>query len=144
MDSVRTFKSFQKISHSTRGRRLQRVSSLDSRNSHRESDSRPVMRHRDLSEKPSLDRDEILKKLQDSKKGKFIPSGKKTAPKSTDDSKNSKGEGKQVSEATTPSDVGLNDPNDPMTSEKLKSVLQAGGVNFSGKEKEILSKILNG
>lgn len=40
------------------------------------------------------------------------------------------------------SDVGTNDPTDPTTVEKLKSVLSSGAVNFSGREKEVLEKIL--
>lgn len=39
-------------------------------------------------------------------------------------------------------DVGLNDPKDPMTTEKLKGVLTSGGVNFSAKEREVLAGIL--
>ncbi len=39
-------------------------------------------------------------------------------------------------------DVSLNDPNDPTTIEKLKSVLGAGGINFSAKERSVLEKIL--
>lgn len=39
-------------------------------------------------------------------------------------------------------DVGLNDPKDPMTTEKLKSVLTSGGINFSAKEREVLEGIL--
>lgn len=40
------------------------------------------------------------------------------------------------------SDVGLNDPKDPMTTEKLKGVLEGGGINFSAKEREVLAGIL--
>ena len=40
-------------------------------------------------------------------------------------------------------DVGLNDPNDPMTREKLKSLLGSGAVNFGEKERAVLAKILN-
>ncbi|MGZ3788908.1 MAG: hypothetical protein ACXVLQ_10310 [Bacteriovorax sp.] len=42
------------------------------------------------------------------------------------------------------SDVKLNDPKDPATQEKLKSVLSKGAFNFNPKEKETLDKILNG
>jgi len=87
---------------------------------------------RDLSEKPRIARTEILKKLEDNNRTKFVPKNVK---------------GKKLgfeSESSTASDVGLNNPDDPMTSEKLKSVLQSGAVNFNGKEKEILGKILNG
>jgi len=41
-----------------------------------------------------------------------------------------------------PSEVGLNDPNDSNTVEKLKSIIRNGGFNFSEKEKKALSEIL--
>lgn len=40
------------------------------------------------------------------------------------------------------SDVKLNDPNDPNTQEKLKSVLTKGAFNFNAREREALEKIL--
>ena len=40
------------------------------------------------------------------------------------------------------SNVGLNDPTDPVTVEKLKGILSNGGVNFSEKERSVLEKIL--
>lgn len=42
------------------------------------------------------------------------------------------------------SDVKLNDPKDPGTQEKLKSVISKGAFNFNPKEREALDKILNG
>lgn len=42
------------------------------------------------------------------------------------------------------SDVKLNDPNDPDTQEKLKSVLRKGAFSFNPREKETLEKILGG
>ncbi|MBP9680704.1 MAG: hypothetical protein KBD76_04825 [Bacteriovorax sp.] len=42
------------------------------------------------------------------------------------------------------SDVKLNDPKDPNTQEKLKSVLSKGAFNFNPRERETLDKILNG
>lgn len=35
-----------------------------------------------------------------------------------------------------------NDPSDPVTREKLKDILGNGGINFSSKEREVLSSIL--
>lgn len=35
-----------------------------------------------------------------------------------------------------------NDPSDPVTREKLKDLLGNGGINFSSKEREVLSSIL--
>lgn len=136
MDGVRTFKSFQKQTmtriqkRAPRGlpNRLQPISGGDPNG------ERPSMVSRDLSGKPRIARTEILKKLEDNDRSKFVPKkvrGKKLGFKAEN-------------EASTGSDVGVNNPDDPMTSEKLKSVLQSGAVNFSGKEKEILGKILNG
>ncbi|PIP89122.1 MAG: hypothetical protein COW01_16200 [Bdellovibrionales bacterium CG12_big_fil_rev_8_21_14_0_65_38_15] len=55
---------------------------------------------------------------------------------------------KEVDESTEkeirpPSDVGLNDPNDPTTVGKLKDVLSKGAFSFNPKERETLEKILN-
>ena len=47
-----------------------------------------------------------------------------------------------VEKIEKPSDVGLNDPKDPLTASKLKSVLDMGAFNFSSKEREVLEKIL--
>jgi len=41
-------------------------------------------------------------------------------------------------------DVNLNDPKDPATQEKLKTVLSTGAFNFNPREREALDKILNG
>ena len=41
------------------------------------------------------------------------------------------------------SDVQVNDPRDPVTSEKLKTVLQKGAFNFNPRERDVLSKILS-
>lgn len=46
-------------------------------------------------------------------------------------------------EVRPPSDVGLNDPNDPTTVGKLKDVLSKGAFSFNPKERETLEKILN-
>lgn len=42
------------------------------------------------------------------------------------------------------SDINLNDPKDPATQEKLKTVLSSGGFSFNARERETLDKILNG
>jgi len=41
------------------------------------------------------------------------------------------------------SEISKNDPSDPNTQQKLRKLLTDGGFNFSMREKEILSKILN-
>jgi hypothetical protein len=40
------------------------------------------------------------------------------------------------------SDVGVNSPKDPLTKEKLKSILDKGAFNFSSKERDVLSRIV--
>ncbi|MCK6595207.1 MAG: hypothetical protein L6Q33_08420 [Bacteriovoracaceae bacterium] len=48
-----------------------------------------------------------------------------------------------VGKLDKPSDVGTNDPKDPVTSSKLKSVLDMGAFNFNPKERDVLARILN-
>lgn len=43
---------------------------------------------------------------------------------------------------TLKSDIGINDPKDEVTQEKLKGLLTTGGFNFSDKERKALSSIL--
>jgi len=47
-----------------------------------------------------------------------------------------------TSDYTVRSDVGLNNPLDSNTSEKLKTVLSKGAFNFNSKERGVLEKIL--
>lgn len=47
-----------------------------------------------------------------------------------------------VEKIERPSDVGVNNPSDPVTANKLKSVLDMGAFNFNPKEREVLSRIL--
>lgn len=47
-----------------------------------------------------------------------------------------------VEKIEKPSDVGVNNPRDPMTASKLKSALDMGAFHFNPKEREVLSKIL--
>lgn len=41
------------------------------------------------------------------------------------------------------SDVGINDPTDSTTTEKLKTVISKGAFNFNSRERDVLDKILN-
>jgi|GEM_PF-3317709 len=41
-----------------------------------------------------------------------------------------------------PSDVGLNDPNDPATRGKLKDLLGRGAISFNPRERDVLDRIL--
>lgn len=92
--------------------------------------------------KPTLSAGEIRARV-DAHREKSAPTGAHNlmAKRAEYEKKIEKGEPVEVK---TPSDVGLNDPSDPMTSEKLKGVLSSGAINFSEKERDVLSKILGG
>lgn len=45
-------------------------------------------------------------------------------------------------EAPPVGDISMNDPNDVVTQEKLRGLVQKGGFNFSDKEKQVLAGIL--
>jgi hypothetical protein len=45
-------------------------------------------------------------------------------------------------ETIVKSDISKNDPNDPVTKEKLKDVLSRGAMNFNGSERKVLESIL--
>lgn len=66
-----------------------------------------------------------------------------SAPASEEENKDEKKDSVQESHLLM-SDVKLNDPKDPATQEKLKTVLAKGAFNFNPKERETLDKILNG
>ncbi len=52
--------------------------------------------------------------------------------------------GDEVKEEKKNADIVLsNNPSDPQMKEKLKAALSSGAVNFSGKEQQVLAKILN-
>lgn len=128
MDSLRVFSTFHSTS-TTFNKRPKAAKKLLPRDEN-------GMIKRTLDDKPHVSRQEILEKLQKNKEGRFTPrkvEGKKFGMDFMEDDLE-QGVG----------DVKKNDPNDPMTSEKLKSMLNSGAVNFSGKEKKILSQILGG
>ncbi len=92
--------------------------------------------------KPELSPGEIRDRIEQHRE-KSAPKGAQNlmAKRAEYEKKIEKGEEVDV---TPPGDVGLNDPTDPMTTEKLKTVLSTGGINFSEKEREVLGKILGG
>jgi hypothetical protein len=51
-------------------------------------------------------------------------------------------EGETKTEPSVKSDIAKNDPNDPITKEKLKDVLSRGAMNFNGSERKVLETIL--
>ena len=89
-------------------------------------------------DKPYKSRSEILEKIKKNQKKSPISqsakvSGQKFGMKFLESKK---------TESEFVGDIAKNDPRDPMTTEKLKSMLHSGAVNFSGKEQRILSQIL--
>lgn len=88
-----------------------------------------------LDEKPHVSRQEILDKLNKRNAGEMKkvarPKGQKFGMEWIEE----QGE-------PTIGDVKKNDPRDPMTTEKLKTVLSSGAISFSSKEQEVLKKIL--
>lgn len=128
MDNLRVFSTFPKTTSTFKGKgqlsKEERYKSLPRDHN--------GMVKRTLNEKPSLSRSEILEKLEKAK-GPEVKKDKTVKGQRFGDGF------MQIDEA---SDVSKNDPKDPMTSEKLKSMLNSGAVNFSGKEQEVLRKIL--
>lgn len=90
--------------------------------------------------KPDLSPGEIRSRIEEHRE-KSAPKGAQNlmAKRAEYQKKVEKGEDVDIQ---PPGDVGLNDPNDPMTSEKLKGVLSSGAIHFSEKEREVLGKIL--
>lgn len=86
-------------------------------------------------EKPYVSRQEILDKLNKKKAGEMkkaaAPKGQKFGMEWMEEN----GDG-------VVGDVQKNDPRDPMTSEKLKTMLSSGAISFNSKEQEVLKKIL--
>lgn len=93
---------------------------------------------RTSEEKPYKSRTEILEKLQKNEIGDFNKSSKPVKGKKFGMDFMDVGKGPIEPKG----DIAKNNPRDPMTTEKLKSMLYSGAVNFSGKEQQILSQIL--
>lgn len=94
-----------------------------------------TMRVRDQSEKPYVSEREIREKIAKRQQGKISHQAKNKV-------KGQKlGEGFMGPEEVK-SDISTNDPNDPMTKEKLKTLLGSGAMNFDPKHREVLAKIL--
>lgn len=128
MDNLRVFSTFKSAQGSFSGRS---VMSKKERLKNLPRDKNGMV-ERSLDNKESLSRNEILEKLKKAK-------GPEQHQKKVQGQRF--GDSFMADEAS--GDVKKNDPRDPMTTEKLKSMLNSGVVNFSGKEQEILSKILN-
>lgn len=125
MDNLRVFSTFKSTSQSYSGKRVKRDKSQMPRDKN-------GMIVRDANEKPSISDSEIRAKLQEKVKEKQL----KSSPSPQNNEPMAKKEGKPVG------DVGTNDPNDTNTTEKLKSLLSSGAIQFSGKEQSVLQEIL--
>jgi len=152
MDSLRVFTTFKSTGSGQKLRPRKPQGTGES------AGQKAIMRERSLDEKPSMSRSEVLAKLEKSKapseasekkevKGKRFGDGfmdpskipaKILVPKEAKESQGKAG----AADGDVVGDIGKNNPADSMTTEKLKSMLNSNVVNFSGKEKEILSKIL--
>lgn len=89
---------------------------------------------RDASDKPYKSSREIREKVELNRKKSGMPVKKDMGQKF----------GMSYMEAEpTVGDVGVNNPKDPMTKEKLKTLLSSGAMVFGDKEKQVLAKILN-
>ncbi len=102
--------------------------------------------HKEMLGSGFLNEEVVTKKIQEKKIEDFEAQQKAQVPLS----QTPKTEAKEALKTTIsvekiekPSDVGVNDPKDPMTSSKLKSVLDMGAFNFNPKERDILAKILS-
>ncbi len=132
MDSLRIFKTFKGSSKVKSGGGQSQKPQSSTGSGH------TVMRERSLDEKPSVSKSEILAKLE---------KAKGPVRKNTKIQGQRFGDGflKEVNASPKKEvrgDLKSNDPTDSLTTEKLKGMLHSNVVNFSGKEKEILSKIL--
>ena len=125
MDNLRLFTTFQSTSKtfSKAPRSAKKDLPLDENG----------MIKRSSDEKPYVSRQEILEKLKKAKGGEFKRKMNPTGQKF--------GVG-FLGEEDSVGDVKRNNPNNPMTTEKLKSMLNSGAVNLNGKEQEVLRKIL--
>ena len=90
--------------------------------------------YRDQSDKPFKSEREI--------RGKLDGHLSKSAPKSRPIKGRKMGMSYLEGDGEVVGDIKKNDPNDPMTKEKLKTLLTSGAVNFGDKERAVLSKIL--
>ena len=90
-------------------------------------------------DKPSISRSDVLEKIQKlkaTKEAAQTPGAPKAKAPSTE----------MFATIEQPEQVAgklFNDPNNPATANKLKDALNANMINFSGKEREVLAKILN-
>lgn len=99
---------------------------------------------------PIHDRAEIMSKIQSHKEGQKIDmTPRSSIPQDLEETqqvdKKDKSNNSQMDEKDhlLHSNIGKNNPTDPATQEKLRSILRTGAFRFSDKEKNVLSRILN-
>jgi hypothetical protein len=85
-----------------------------------------------VHQRENLSRNEILKRLEQHKAEKTELKAPTKVIKDFEEG--------EVHEA--PGDVGLNNPKDPATREKLRKILSSGGFSFSERERQVLGNIL--
>lgn len=140
MDSMRVFDQFSP-------QRQARVKSGVKKSSKKEVEQRPV--------RMQLSASEIRAKVEENSKPKVEkvekPKGQKLGDGFLNESvKVDRAAMKALAQAraeapkdhTLPSDIDKNEPDNPVTTEKLKTILGSGGFSFNPKEREVLSKIL--
>jgi hypothetical protein len=87
----------------------------------------------------NLSREEILEKVRTNK----LKQSQKVSKVDTKFQKHAqKMDFPEDAEREAIGDIGLNNPNDPATIGKLKTLLERGGINFSEKEKNALARIV--
>jgi hypothetical protein len=95
----------------------------------------------------SSKKDEVLKKLESKFGKKFGPKEPKaqavdSGSSKVDIAKAKKKQGVTNSTEKSFGDIDINDPKNPATREKLKTLLSSGAFQFSSKERSALSEIL--
>ena len=105
----------------------------------RKSKSSKLAKNRPIRERKKLSASEIRDKIEIHKEKNTVAKSKEVKKTAT----NTKMKNVDDSFVLNP-DIQLNDPKDPVTSEKLKSLLKSGAFSFSGKEQSVLAKILKG
>lgn len=125
MDNLRIFTTFQTTSKSFKKAPKVNKNSLPL--------DKNGMITRNKDEKPHVSRQEVLEKLKKAKGPEVMKAKANSGQKF--------GVG-FLGEEESAGDIKKNNPNNPMTTEKLKSMLNSGAVNFNGKEQEVLRKIL--
>ncbi len=93
--------------------------------------------------KPGKSRSEILAKVEKMKNKKNLEKAKTEIKKNGFDPSMDRAEKMEQKAKEVVGDVGINDPNDTNTHEKLKRSLSMGTFSFDDKTREVLDSIIN-